>query len=212
MLFDIHTHTSRYSPCSILRPQDLLKRAAELNLDGLVITEHGFLWARDEIEALREETETHLIVLRGQEVTCYRENGSFHGDLLVFGYDGLFEERMEAARVIEAVHGEGGAVVAAHPYRFGYGFGDDVFHLELDGIEVLHPSHYPEDIRRAEHARRVLDIAGLGSGDAHDLHDVGYYLTSFSGDIRTEEDMIREIREKTCRAVALEEILLKTKK
>ena len=49
MLFDIHTHTRRYSPCSILSPHDLVKKALELSLDGIVITEHEVLWDEKEI-------------------------------------------------------------------------------------------------------------------------------------------------------------------
>ena len=213
MLIDIHTHTQRYSPCSILKPEDLVKKALDLNLDGVVLTEHGFLWDEDDILKLKEETEaSDLLILRGQEITCYTETGVFHGDLLVFGFDGLIDERMTANEVIKKVHQEGGVAVAAHPYRSGYGFGDDVFNLDIDGIEVFHPHHYALDIKKAEHARKTLDIAGLGGSDAHDLQYVGYYLTSFSGEIKTEEDLVREIRAKTCRAVTLEEALQKEKK
>lgn len=210
MLFDIHTHTRKYSPCSILSPFDLVHKALELNLDGIVITEHGVLWDEKEVLELKEETGAFdLNILKGQEVTCYTGEGNFHGDLLVFGCFDLFEERLTAPEIIERVHERGGVAVAAHPYRTGYGFGDDVFNLDLDGIEVFHPHHLSLDIRRADSARKILDVAELGGSDAHDIGEVGYYLTSFAGEIRTEEDLVREIRAKNCKAVTLEDVIKK---
>lgn len=189
MFFDIHTHTTRYSPCSILKPYDLVSKALELNLDGIVITEHGMLWDKEEILELKEETGAgDMTILRGQEVTCYTSHGNFHGDLLVFGYDELFQGKVTAVEVIERVHEVGGVVVAAHPYREGYGFGDGVFNLKLDGIEVFHPYHSSLDIKKAQSARKILDVADLGGSDAHDVSFIGYYLTSFAGEVKTEED------------------------
>jgi len=207
MFFDIHTHTIRYSLCSILKPHDLVNKALELNLDGIVITEHGKLWDKEEILELKEETGAHdMIILRGQEVTCYTPQGNFHGDLLVFGCEELFQEKVTAVEVIERVHEVGGVVVAAHPYREGYGFGDDVFNLHLDGIEIFHPYHSSLDIKKAQLAKKILDVADLGGSDAHDVSFVGYYLTSFSGEVKTEEDLVREIIAKNCKAVTLEEV------
>jgi predicted metal-dependent phosphoesterase TrpH len=184
-----------------------VKRALELNLDGIVITEHGMLWDEEEIKELKEETEANdFIILRGQEVTCWTSNGNFHGDLLLFGYFDIFEKRLTAVEVIDRVHKKDGIVIAAHPFRQGYGFGKDVFDLNLDGIEVLHPHHYLLDIKRAVLARKSLDVAELGGSDAHSVDDIGYYLTSFSREIRTEDDLVREIIAKNCKAITLKNL------
>ena len=44
MKFDLHMHTRRYSPDSVIDPFDLVRRAQEIGLDGIVITEHDCLW------------------------------------------------------------------------------------------------------------------------------------------------------------------------
>src|SRR6516162_3053308 len=48
MKFDLHLHTSRHSPDSIMAPQLMVRRAHEIGLDGVVITEHDWLWTEQE--------------------------------------------------------------------------------------------------------------------------------------------------------------------
>ena len=50
MFIDIHLHTYRYSPCSWMSPEELIFRAEEVGLDGIVITEHNKVWRKDEIK------------------------------------------------------------------------------------------------------------------------------------------------------------------
>ena len=76
----MHVHTSRYSPCSRIDPKDLVQTASEAGLDAIVITEHGRMWSRDEVEELRRSAPTNkLVVLAGAEIYTGR------GDILVFG-------------------------------------------------------------------------------------------------------------------------------
>ena len=65
MIIDLHTHTNIHSPCSMLSPYDLIARAEELGLDGIAITEHDYAWSADEIERLKRDTGTKLLILRG---------------------------------------------------------------------------------------------------------------------------------------------------
>ena len=78
MKFDMHLHTTRHSPDSRMEPPRMLTRARELGLDGVVITEHDWLWTEEELETLRALA-PDLVVLAGIEVTA-RE-----GHFLVYG-------------------------------------------------------------------------------------------------------------------------------
>ena len=69
MKFDLHMHTTRYSPDSRMEPLDLVRRARQVGLDGVVITEHDWLWTETELEELRA-AEPGLVVLAGMEVSC----------------------------------------------------------------------------------------------------------------------------------------------
>ena len=48
---DHHLHTTRYSPDSSIDPYDLLEKAVELKLNGVVITEHDEQWPADGADA-----------------------------------------------------------------------------------------------------------------------------------------------------------------
>ncbi|MFV1951416.1 MAG: PHP-associated domain-containing protein [Nitrospinota bacterium] len=207
MVIDLHIHTNRYSTCSILDPVEMLKRAQELNLDGIVIIEHNHVWDKDEIEELKNEAGVEeLMVLRGQEIRGHRIDGSIDGDFLAFGFYETIDEELPSTEIIHRVHDNGGIIIAAHPYRHILGIGDHLYDLDLDGIEVLNPHHSPSDTENAERARKIMDIAGTGGSDAHRPLPIGHYLTSFKGDIATEDDLINEIREKRCSPVRYEDL------
>src|SRR5205807_2515616 len=78
MKFDLHLHTNRHSPDSIMPPQLMVSRAREIGLDGVVITEHDWLWTEDELDELRA-IDPGLVVLAGVEVSTRQ------GHFLVYG-------------------------------------------------------------------------------------------------------------------------------
>jgi hypothetical protein len=95
------------------------------------------------------------------------------------------------------VHRQGGACVAAHPYRWGQPF-DEIYEEqrpELDGIEML-SNNMDLDLRRraADLKRRRPHLAGLGNSDAHELNVVGCCYTDFAANIRTNADLVVAIR------------------
>ncbi|MGE3820949.1 MAG: PHP domain-containing protein, partial [Isosphaeraceae bacterium] len=82
--FDHHLHTDRHSPDSVLDPLELIDRAREVGLDGIVITEHDYQWEREELAELSASAEG-LTILSGAEVSA-RE-----GHFLVYGLPDLEE-------------------------------------------------------------------------------------------------------------------------
>jgi hypothetical protein len=100
-----------------MHPGMMVHRAREIGLDGVVITEHDWLWTEDELDELRAEA-PGLIVLSGIEVTA-RE-----GHFLAYGVRNPFAvpHGIGVAELCREVHRQGGAVAAAHPYRWGQPF------------------------------------------------------------------------------------------
>ena len=78
MKFDLHLHTRRHSPDSVTDPFDLLDSARKAGLDGVVITEHDYLWTEAELDELRAFA-PGLVVLAGVEVAARG------GDVLCYG-------------------------------------------------------------------------------------------------------------------------------
>ena len=191
MKFDLHIHTTRHSPDSDLDPLVLVQRARELGLDGVVITEHDWLWTDPELDELRAAA-PELVILAGVEVSA-RE-----GHFLAYGVQNPFAipRNIGVAGLCREMHRQGGAVVAAHPFRWGQRF-DRILELEspeLDGLELM-TNNMDADCRRqaaAIHGRGTL--AGLGSSDAHHEGTLGVCYTEFTGMIRSAADLVAAIR------------------
>lgn len=196
----MHIHTDRKSLCSIVEPVDLVRRAEERNLSGIVITEHDYVWTPAEIETLKRETKTDLLIFRGQEVS------STEGHLLVYGY----YDTMDCISVEEIMHDvyqRNGAVLLSHPFRYGDYSGLSLEQLEAefsryDGIETLNGNQSLEQNDYALQIWESLGLTGIGGSDAHSIDMVGKYVTEFENEIRDESDMVRELKAGRCRPVS----------
>lgn len=210
MEIDLHTHTNRYSGCSNIHPVQLIRRARDVGLDGIALTEHGIRWSDENIEALRKQCQiADFLILPGQEVACYTPQGRFQGECLVFGYSQSLGSSRSLEQILEMVHGEGGVVIAAHPFKKlhhddgFYGAGETVYDFAIDGLEVEHPSYDNASRLLARKAALSMKIAGIGSSDAHDARNVGICRTVFEGQVNDIMSLCREIRAGRVRAINL---------
>lgn len=201
MEIDLHIHTSRYSGCSNIDAVKLLRKSKEVGLDGIALTEHGICWSQENIaEIIQTSRVKDLVVLPGQEVACYNQAGHFQGEFLVFGPFRSLGSSRSLEQILEITHREGGVVIAAHPYKKlhnetgFYGAGDGVYGLDIDGLEIEHPSYDEESRLLAQKAVRTKKIAGIGCSDAHDLRSVGRCRTIFSRSVRDIQSLCEEIR------------------
>jgi predicted metal-dependent phosphoesterase TrpH len=191
MKFDLHLHTSRHSPDSIMPPQVMVQRAREIGLGGVVITEHDWLWTEDELEELRI-IDPELVILAGIEVSTRQ------GHFLVYGVTDPFAvySGIDVADLCREVHRQGGAVVAAHPYRWNQPF-DDILRTqrpELDGLELMSNNMDGDTRRRAAELNGRLNLAGLGNSDAHRVETLGCCCTEFAAPVRDMRDLVEAIR------------------
>lgn len=201
-IFDLHLHTSFYSSCSAIDPEALIRQAAEIDLDGIALTEHGLRWPDEKVDLLRRIADSlGVVLLRGQEISTYSPTNGPEGEFLVFGLKRSLTADLSARELTKRVHGEGGILIAAHPFKLSrlnkkkyYGAGELVYELELDALELYHPDHDEEALKKVRQAMAKLGLPGTGSSDAHQLHEVGRCATIFERPIFTEEDLIQEIR------------------
>lgn len=192
MKFDLHLHTRRYSPDSVTDPFELLRAAQAAGLDGVVITEHDYLWPEPELAELRAAA-PGLVVLAGVEVT------GRGGDVLCYGVADPFAlpRGIPWPDLCREMHRQHGAAVAAHPNRWGQPFERILREQspELDGIEVM-SNNMDEELRMraADLLMRHPQLAQLGNSDSHDPGTVGCCYTEFSCEIRTNADLVAAIR------------------
>ncbi|MFA7114561.1 MAG: PHP domain-containing protein, partial [Candidatus Omnitrophota bacterium] len=113
MLLELHSHTSRYSKCSVCTPEDLVRRIMEKGLQGLVITEHHYLWTDDEIRQLKRDAGVgeHFLIMAGQEVD------TDIGHVVVYGAKETIPERIKLTELREKF--PDAALLWAHPFRKG---------------------------------------------------------------------------------------------
>ncbi len=79
MYLDLHIHTTAYSGCSNMTPDEMAVAAKNAGLDGVCITEHNRIWKKEDAESLAHKHD--IAIFRGMEIT------STGGDILVFGLD-----------------------------------------------------------------------------------------------------------------------------
>lgn len=197
MRFDLHMHTSRHSLDGQMEPLALVRRAREIGLDGVVITEHDWLWTEPELAELRAAV-PELTVLAGIEVTA-RE-----GHFLTYGVHNPFAvpRGIGVADLCREVHRQGGAVVAAHPFRWGQPF-DDILREEkpdLDGLELMSSNMDADCRRRAAEIQKQYTLAGLGSSDAHREEVLGVCFTDFGMTIKNMPELVTAIRQRAASA------------
>lgn len=193
---DQHLHTARYSPDSVIDPEELVLRVREIGLDGVVITEHDALWPEDELDELRRLA-SGLVVLAGVEISA-RE-----GHFLVYGLPHLddVEPGIPLSDLLEVVRGREAAIVAAHPFRWEQDF-DAIAAAHgrgLDALELVsnNVSHATRD--QTHQVCRLLGCGRTGSSDAHVLETVGCYFTEYDATIATTADLVRALRSRAFR-------------
>ncbi|HSR11640.1 MAG TPA: PHP domain-containing protein [Thermodesulfobacteriota bacterium] len=200
-VFDLHLHTRSFSDCSFIDPPDLVRHAAAAGLDGIALTEHGARWPDDRFDELRRLADpAGLVLINGQEALA-SSPGGMEGEFLIYGLRRSLVGTHSAAELAEIVGGEGGIMIAAHPYRISregkyhyYGAGDRIRDLRLDAVELYHPDHNEVALSKIRRIMKERGLPGTGSSDAHKIFDVGRCVTIFENPVQGEEDFIREIR------------------
>jgi PHP domain-containing protein len=193
--WDLHVHTSIGSPCAAYDPLQIPRYAKIENLNGVVITDHNFGWAEDNVtkskydKLLQSFEEFGIHAFLGLEVTC----GDY--DILVYPED-----------------------ITAFINKLPGGVGRMDFQVEeiieiaddLNALSVLaHPHSYPTSPKKMFHAIEryngargvffnpygIIEVAG---SDAHFPWGVGKAYTVFPEEIHEIRDLIRLVKSGHC--------------
>ena len=163
---DLHIHTSASHDCLSV-PGDVVRRARQIGLDRIAITDH------DEIDGAlaARELDPELVIV-GEEIRT-----SEGLDLI-----GLWIERRippggDFREVAEAIHAQGGVVYVPHPFDAHRGTSEpflDGMADHVDAVEALNARVHDasRNARAAAWARRHGLPSGAGS-DAHTLREIG---------------------------------------
>lgn len=198
MRIDLHIHTAPRSACSHLGLVELIETANQRNLDGICLTEHQVVWGHEDAEKLAADG--NIKVFRGNEFTTNQ------GDILVFGFDEDIKELLTIQELQQAVQNAGGYMIAAHPFRGFKTFGIGQLQMTVDqacqrkvfefvdAIEIGNGKLSDDENDMARNVAEKLGLPGTGGSDAHRVDEVGRWVTVFEREVRTEQELLEELR------------------
>lgn len=196
MLIDLHCHTRVYSGCSILTPETLVDAARAAGLDGVCITEHDALWPSEEIERLARELD--FVVLRGVEVSTDA------GHVLAYGLPAYDRALTVLLHLCEVARREGALLFLAHPDRRYKPLPKGMEMADIfDSLETMNGTQSAPQNNLAAHQAASLRLPGIGGSDAHAPSELGTCATLFERDVRTEKELLTELRAGRYRALDL---------
>ena len=193
-IIDMHIHT-KYSWCSYIEIHELLSAISQLNVDGIIITDH------DEINGAKI-AQKYALEKYDIKVFTGIEISTLDGHILAYGIDEILPFELRAIEAIKEIHKLGGVAVASHPFRNVYGsLGNMIYDLGdvLDGIEVANAMDSKQAKAQARSAAQQLELTMIGGSDAHSLQCVGRSVTIFDTTIESIEDIVDAIRKNQCR-------------
>ncbi|MDD4957032.1 MAG: phosphotransferase [Candidatus Omnitrophica bacterium] len=194
MLLELHAHTSKHSACSNVDPVALVKKIVAKGIQGLVLTDHCYLWSPQEIEELRKlaEVDSSFFIFPGQEAE------TDIGHVLVFGAD----RSLTGTISIDDLKREypEAALVWAHPFRSGKMPAEDrILDPRIDALEIFSNNHsIEENYRGLLHWHRYKFTATSGS-DTHDISVAGKLPTQFDHPVKNANELALEIKGGRCR-------------
>jgi aminoglycoside phosphotransferase (APT) family kinase protein len=195
MLLEMHSHTAEHSRCSSIPAAELIRQAFAKGLQGIVFTDHHYLWSVEEILQVRRSgaVPDHFLILSGQEVATPEI-----GDVIVYGACMLFPHRTSLEEI--RVSCPEAALIWAHPYRKG-GRPEDASLLLplLDGVEIFSSNHSVRENSRGLRDWHRLRFTAIGGTDTHGNGYAGLYPTHFDHPIDNMASLAAEIKEGRCR-------------
>jgi hypothetical protein len=183
MLVDLHVHTSRYSACGRATPEEMMARAVDVGLDGVVLTEHNLVWPDDEIDALRAQF-PQLVIWQGVEITSAEGD-----DYLLYGLTSAAEHAgephlqhgTEGERLVQRAHELGLVIVLAHPYRYREEAPAFLAREPVDGVEIMSANILGYAHGRAVALAEELGAFVVATSDGHNTKSLGVYAVRFEG-------------------------------
>ncbi|GAB7025088.1 hypothetical protein JCM15764A_03360 [Geotalea toluenoxydans] len=158
--------------------------------DGLVITDHHYMWPKEELAELKRESRLpgNFMILSGQEVLT-----ADYGDVLVYGAARSIPHGMSLA-ALRKDH-PNVALVWAHPYRYGHlPTAVELMNTDFDAIEIVNPHHTEEENYRAVSDWQRWKYRASSGSDIHRIDFSEFYPVQFDCQIGRIEELVACIK------------------
>jgi len=199
---DLHTHTRHGSNCSYMEPRELVRRAQEVGLDAVCVTEHNVPWEDAALAALTDGSPLRLF--GGVEMSTEA------GDVLVYGVGGSALGARLIADLRRLVDSLGGAMIAAHPFRRYSVAGvpmdaEEASHSPVlrwvDAAEVFNGLATRPEVELAQEVLSRIGLPGVAGSDSHTPHTLGSCYTVFEQPLATVRELVEEVKASRFQAV-----------
>ena len=205
MKIDMHCHVKEGSIDSRVAIEEYIRRLQEKGIDGMLVTDHdtyrGFRYWQNHIKGKKYRD---FVVLKGIEYDTVDA-----GHVLIIMPQGVEMKLLEMRglpleQLVACVHHHGGICGAAHPCGEKYlSFTNTKCWRKtpellekFDFIEVFNACETEESNAGAKYLAEQYDKPGTGGSDAHKPDCAGMAYTEFPKPIKTELDLIMQIRAK----------------
>ncbi len=190
-----------------MTPREAVRRAKEVGLDGIVLTDLNTLEGLEEIRAAgREESFLALAGVefatdRGHYLCYFPDPARVPSPPLMFG-----TTPWPVRDVLHKVQDLGGVAVAAHPYdkTIERPSGDFIFTLDgLSALEGLNARRKGPANDLAVEAADHMNLPCTGASGAHAPEEIGRAATLFKEPVTSEADLVARIRSGAVFCVAI---------
>ncbi|MDD1678740.1 MAG: PHP domain-containing protein [Methanomicrobiales archaeon] len=184
---DLHIHSS-FSRDGESRVEDILRRAEQVGLDAIAITDHDTVEGSLHARRIRSP----VLIIPGIEVSTRQ------GHIIVLGIDVPLPPRRDVLETIEEARARGGLVILPHPYhmwRHGVARKMKGSIRAVDAVEAFNSRYIVGTAnRKAALMARRYQKPCVGGSDAHHARFVGFGVTYIDAE-PTVDSILSAIRE-----------------
>lgn len=203
MKFDMHCHTHEGSVDSKIRIEDYISNLKALGFDGMLVTDHDSYGGYEYYAKHLKDKYPDFVVLKGIEYDTL-DAGHIVVVMPSFSDLGILKHRgLPVRELISIVHHYGGILGPAHPcgepflsiFSTGKFKKNNSIASKFDFIEAYNSGEDEASNYNALSIAKKYNKPVTGGSDSHREDCIGLAYTELEGPVKTEDDLIRYIKE-----------------
>jgi predicted metal-dependent phosphoesterase TrpH len=186
---DLHVHTD-FSQDGVYNIREMIRKAKEIKLDGIAITDHNHLLTKEDARKLSREFDFIVIPgVEGGKIFKGDPSNNTRKHWIVLNADSVTYDR-DIVKVLKEARRQGGLTIAPHPLSPD-GFANYEA-LGFDAVEAINASvNHWQNVK-------IDKIPRVGSTDSHVWSMLGFAWTDVQCSSRSVEDILESISKGKC--------------
>ena len=169
--------------------EELVEAAVEKGIGIIAITDHNSFAASEKVK-----DNGKVIIIPAEEVS------SKEGHIVALGIDREIPRGLSIQETIDLIHEAGGYAIAAHPYRWWSGLGEEnTRKYPFDGVEARNGRSVAKSNRQSERLAREIGKPITAGSDAHTPDHIGDGYVEMPDDIVDWQGAVKAVMEGRCK-------------